>query len=362
MTTPIPEYHGPVSTVGVIGAGSMASQFAALFALRLDVPVLMSDLDADRLDAGIAKAGAVLDRMVSKGRLTAERADQARSRISGSLDPAGFAEVDWLIEAVFEDLEVKQDVMARYEAAVGPLAILATNTSSLSVAAIGARLARPERLVGFHFFNPVAVMKLIEVVKTPTVTDDVIQVAMSTAQALGKTPVLCTDTAGFLVNRLLTRVLAESWRQVEAGVPITTVDRASAVLQVPMTPFELVEMVGPRVAGHVLRSHHEAFGDRYGFGPAVAATGELERFYDRDAEGKILGPSAELLALFPGTDDDVSVEEVGRRLAAALSDEIRRMLDDGVVASKADIDTAMALAAGYPKEGVTSVLRELHSL
>ncbi len=222
MTTripaPIPAYPGPLRKVGVIGAGLMAGQFAALFAVRLDIPVVITDLDQEKVQAGLAAVRAVLDRQVRRGRLEDEWADRAVDRIVGTVGGAGFEDADWVIEAVYEDLAVKQQVMSHYESLVGPATIMATNTSSLSVQQIGSGLRRPDRLVGFHFFNPVAVMRLIEVVRTPLTDPDVMQTALATARALGKTPVSVTDTAGFLVNRLLTRVLAECWHLVEGAL------------------------------------------------------------------------------------------------------------------------------------------------
>jgi 3-hydroxyacyl-CoA dehydrogenase len=359
MTTPIPAYTGSLRTVGIIGAGTMAGQFAALFALRLDIPVLITDLDQDKLDHGLATVRSVLDRMVSRGKLDAERADQAYGRVRGTLNGEGFADADWVIEAVFEDLGVKQNVLAHYESLVGPQAILATNTSSLSVAEIGAKLQRPERLVGFHFFNPVAVMRLIEVVRTGATLPEVVATAVETAQALGKTPVVCTDTAGFIVNRVLTRAMAQAWQEAEAGVPVATIDRAVQPLGVPMSPFVLLSMVGPRVGGHVLESHRAALGERYGYGAQTAKVFDLDALYVTDEKGRAVGPTAEFVALFPADTDVKSEAEVTAAIAGAVGDEIGRMLAEGVVESEADIDTAMTLAAGYPERGITAVLRDL---
>src|SRR5690606_22615024 len=157
--------------VGVIGAGLMASQFALLFARKLRVPVLITDLDQARVDKGLGYIRGEIDKMQEKGRLSADDANQVRELISGTTDKTLYADCDWVIEAVFEETAVKQQVFAEIEPIISENAIIATNTSSLSVEEIGAKLQHPERLVGFHFFNPVAVMPLIEVVKTPT-TDD----------------------------------------------------------------------------------------------------------------------------------------------------------------------------------------------
>ncbi|MTD15984.1 hypothetical protein GIS00_18775 [Nakamurella sp. YIM 132087] len=360
-----PSYAGPLRKVGVIGAGTMASQLAVLFAQKLDIPVVMTDLDQARVDAGLAHAASVLDRQVSRGKIDAAAKDRALSRLEGRPQGEGFEDADWVIEAVYEDLGVKQAVMAEYEAKVGPQAILATNTSSLSVAGIGARLQRPERLVGFHFFNPVAVMRLIEVIRTPGVDEDVVQVAVGTASALGKTPVVVTDTAGFLVNRLLTRAGAAAWQLAEAGTPVETVEKGLAPLELPMTPFELLEMVGPAVGVHVMTEHESAFGERYAVGERSAAVGQLTTFFERDADRKRTGSTPEFAALFPSEaagSGALSADEAGRVVADAIADEVTRMLDEGVAEGRAEIDTAMHLAAEYPERGITVVLTELGAL
>src|SRR5690606_22435177 len=166
------------------------TQFALLFVRRLQVPVVITDLDQVRVDKGVATIHGDIDELLAKGRISADEANRLKALVTGTTDKADFAQCDWVIEAVFEELGVKQDVFAEIEKHVSPEAILATNTSSLSVEQIGAKLAHPERLVGFHFFNPVAVMPLIEVVKTPHTDDATLSTAMVTAAKLYKTAVI----------------------------------------------------------------------------------------------------------------------------------------------------------------------------
>src|SRR5690606_15762605 len=158
---PDKELARPVTKVGVIGAGLMATQFALLFVRRLQVPVVITDLDQARVDKGVASIHAEIDELLTKGRIVSDEANRLKALVTGTTDKADFADCDWVIEAVFEELGVKQAVFAEVEQHISPEAILATNTSSLSVEQIGAKLKNPERLVGFHFFNPVAVMPLI---------------------------------------------------------------------------------------------------------------------------------------------------------------------------------------------------------
>ncbi len=156
-----------VTKVGVLGAGYMASQLALLFVRRLRVPVVITDIDQERVDKGVAYIADEIDTLLGKGRISPDEANRLKALVTGTIDKADFADCDWVIEAVFEELEIKQNVFAEVEQFISSEAVLATNTSSLSVEQIGAKLAHPERLVGFHFFTPVAVMPLIEVVKTP---------------------------------------------------------------------------------------------------------------------------------------------------------------------------------------------------
>ncbi|HEV7622619.1 MAG TPA: 3-hydroxyacyl-CoA dehydrogenase NAD-binding domain-containing protein, partial [Amnibacterium sp.] len=208
-----------VTKVGVIGAGLMASQFALLFARRLRVPVLIIDLDQARVDAGIQRIRDDIAGLQAKGRVAGDEANRLAASITGTTDVADFADCDWVIEAVFEELGVKQAVFANVEPHLSPEAVLATNTSSLSVEAIGAQLAHPERVVGFHFFNPVAVLPLVEVVRTPATDAETLSTAMVVAGKLKKNAVIAKDAPGFVVNRVLAKVLGEAMHAVDTGTP-----------------------------------------------------------------------------------------------------------------------------------------------
>jgi enoyl-CoA hydratase/carnithine racemase len=175
-----------VTKVGIIGAGLMARQFALLFVRRLRVPVVLTDIDQKKLDEAVSYIHAELRKLHSKGRLGVDELNRLEALISGTTDIAQFADADWIIEAVFEELTVKQEVFARVESVASPQAVFATNTSSLSVNAISAKMRHPERLVGFHFFNPVAVMPLIEVVNAPQTSEVALATAMSVASKLKK--------------------------------------------------------------------------------------------------------------------------------------------------------------------------------
>ncbi len=337
-----------VTQVGVIGAGLMARQFALLFVRRLQVPVLITDLDQGRVDDGVAYIHAEIDALLAKNRIVSDEANRLKALVSGTTNKADFAQCDWVIEAIFEELEAKQDVFAEVEKYISPEAILATNTSSLSVEKIGAKLFHPERVVGFHFFNPVAVMPLIEVVKTPKTTEEALATAMATAAKLRKNAVITTDTPGFVVNRILAKVLGEAMHAVDTGTPFEVVEESTRPFGLPMTPFELLELVGLKVGAHVLDTHHAAFPDRFFESENLHKLAELGHIFERDAKGKIKGIDKKALAIVKGGKSPMTAAELQVRIEDGLADEIHRMLDDNVVAAVEDIDLCLILGAGYP--------------
>ncbi|AGW41219.1 3-hydroxyacyl-CoA dehydrogenase [Leifsonia xyli subsp. cynodontis DSM 46306] len=347
-----------VTKVGVIGAGYMASQFALLFVRRLGVPVVITDLDQAHVDKGVASIHDEIGKLREKGRISPDEANRLRALVTGTTDKADFADCDWVIEAVFEELGVKQQVFAEVEQYLSDEAVLATNTSSLSVEQIGAKLKRPERLVGFHFFTPVAVMPLIEVVKTPRTDDATLSTAMAAAAALKKNAVITADTPGFVVNRVLAKVLGEAMHAVDDGTPFETVDRAFAPLGLPMTPSALLDLVGLKVGAHVLDTHHAAFPDRFYRSENLHRLAEHGVLLDKDAKGAAKGLDKGAAKVLAGGKSPWSEADILRRLEDGLADEIRRMLLEHVVEEPEDIDLCMILGAGFPFQmgGITPYL------
>lgn len=338
----------PVQMVGVIGAGLMASQFALLFARKLRVPVLITDIDQARVDKGLGYIRGEIEKLREKGRLSTDEANQITALVRGTTDKREYADCDWVIEAVFEELSVKRQVFAEIEPIIQPTAILATNTSSLSVEEIGSELAHPERLVGFHFFNPVAVMPLIEVVRVPQTSDETLATAMETARKLGKSAVITADRPGFVVNRLLAKVMGEAARALDEGTPTPVVEGALAPLGLPMGPFELIDLVGWKVAAHVQDTMVAAFPDRFYASPNLHAMAEITDPLVKNRHGKVEDLSkAAKKALSLGTTP-VAGEEILRRVEDELAGEIKIMLDEGVVAAAEDIDLCLILGAGWP--------------
>ena len=338
----------PVGKVGIVGAGLMASQLGLLFAQRLQVPVVLTDLDQERVDRGVAYVRGEVDTLLGRGRLTPDHASRLRGLVTGSLTKDAFADADFVIEAVFEDLAVKQRVLAEVEAVVSDTCVLATNTSSLPVSEMASGLAHPERLVGFHFFNPVAVLPLLEVVCADRTDDATLATALAVGRSLKKSCVLVSDAPAFVVNRLLTRFLGEVTAAVDEGTPFEVADRALAPLGLPMSPFLLLALVGPAVALHVGETLHAAFPDRF------AVSGNLRRLVEAGkpgiwtwgAGGQEVDP--EVRALFVVGDRPSTEEQVRERALDALAVEARLLLDEGVVAEAADVDLCLLLGAGWP--------------
>ena len=235
----------PVTKVGVVGAGLMASQLALLFVQRLEVPVVLTDLDQARVDKGVDYVRTEIDKLHAKHRLNNDRANRLKALVSGSVTKDAFADADVVIEAVFEDLKVKQQVFAEVEAVVSDTCVLLTNTSSLSVSAMAENLQHPERVVGFHFFNPVALMPLLEIARAQRTDDESLATAFALGKALKKSCVLVKDAPAFVVNRLLTRFLGEVMAAYDEGTPFDVVNSALDPLGLPMQPYVLVQMVGP---------------------------------------------------------------------------------------------------------------------
>ncbi|NIL42413.1 3-hydroxyacyl-CoA dehydrogenase [Salinispora arenicola] len=343
----------PVTKVGIVGAGLMASQLALLFARRLQVPVVLTDLDQARVDKGVAYVHQQIEKSVSKGRMDKGTAAKLYGLVSGSVDKSAFADADFVIEAVFEDLTVKKQVWAELEKIVKPEAVLATNTSSLSVTAMAEGLEHPERVVGFHFFNPVAVLPLLEIVRGERTDDATLATAFTVGKQLKKSSVLVKDAPAFVVNRLLTRFLGTVFAAVDAGTPLEAANNALDPLGLPMRPLALLQLVGPAVAHHVGGILHAAFPDRFGVSENLRRIAESGKPIVVDDE-----INAEVADLLVVGDQPLTAEQVRQNALDALAQEIRLMLDEGVVAEAQDIDLCLILGAGWPFHlgGVTPYL------
>jgi len=339
----------PVTKVGVVGAGLMAGQLALLFARQLKVPVVLTDIDQARVDKGVAYVHGEVDKLLAKKRVSPDAANRTKALVTGSVSKEAFADADFVIEAVFEELHIKKQVFAELEAIVSPECILATNTSSLSVTEMAADLKHPERLVGFHFFNPVAVMPLLEIVRAPRTDDAVLATAFELAKALKKTGVLVKDAAAFVVNRILLRLMGEVTAAFDEGTPAEVADAALRPMGLPMTPFTLLAMVGLPVAQHVQESLNAAFGDRFPVSDNLKKLidNNVKALWDTAPDGSRTIPQSTLELLSFGSSPSTA-EQVLHRVQDALAEEIGLMLDEDVVAGPEDIDLCMILGAGWP--------------
>nr|WP_246299062.1 3-hydroxyacyl-CoA dehydrogenase NAD-binding domain-containing protein [Nocardioides panaciterrulae] len=354
----------PVTKVGIVGAGLMASQLALLFVRRLEVPVVLTDLDQERVDKGVAYVHAEIDKLLAKGRIGGDKANRHKALVSGALSGGAegvdaFSDADFVIEAVFEEMSVKKQVFADVEKTVSPECILATNTSSLSITEMAADLEHPERVVGFHFFNPVAVMPLLEIVKGERTDDATLATAFATGKALKKTTILVKDSPSFIVNRLLGRFMGGVGRIVDEGTPVPVVDSAFAGVA-PMPPFMLLSLVGPAIALHNNETLHRAFPDRFYVSPALerVVAARKAAYYGPDGS---LDPEVEALLEKPASPVVLEPAEVRERTLAGLAEEARLMLDEGVVAAPEDLDLAMITGAGFSfwNGGLTMLLDRL---
>jgi 3-hydroxyacyl-CoA dehydrogenase/enoyl-CoA hydratase/carnithine racemase len=346
---PKPALARKVSKVGVVGAGLMASQLALLLLRNLKCPIVMTDIDQERADKGVAWVKNELAKLVEKKRMSSESAARLSLLISGSADQSIYAGCDFIIEAIFEELSLKQELFKKLEAIISPECVLATNTSSLSVERMSEGLKNPERVVGFHFFNPVAVMPLLEVARTSKTDDATTATAIAVGKELKKTMIICKDAPGFVVNRLLTRFMGEITDAVDEGTSPEVADNAMRSIGFPMSPFQLLDLVGPGVALHVSQTLNANLGERYRISPTMAAMVKegVRNFYIKNEDGSF-GANPAAIALIHKGDSPSTAEQVRNRALTALAVEARMMLDEGVVSTPSEIDLCMLMGAGWP--------------
>jgi len=313
----------PLRKLGIVGAGLMAAQLAALFLRRLELPIAMRDVSEEALASARETIEEEMAEQVSKGRYDEGKARFLASLVTTSTTYEDFADCDLVLEAVFEELEVKRQVFRELREAVQPDCVLATNTSSLSVAEMGGD-------VGIHFFNPVALLPLVELVRTQATTDEQLATAWAFAERLRKRPVLVRDAPAFVVTRVLTRLMSVVLDALEHGNTADEADNAILRLGLPMAPSVLLQMVGPRVANHVLETLHATYPERFG----------LSQTLQNYADGR------DEIAIREHHPRDP--DEILERALDAVADEIHHLLEEGVVAEAADVDTALLLGAGWP--------------
>src|SRR3954464_9245698 len=339
-----------VFKAAVVGAGTTGGQIAQTIAAS-GTPVVLKDVKDELVQAGLDEARNVtqgqVKGLVEKGRLTEEQAaaqvEEVVGRIHGSTTYEGFGDVDFVIEAVPERMEIKQAVFAELDAATPGHAILASNTSSLSITEIGEATHRPDKVVGFHYFYPASIMPLIEIVEGDDTSAETVSAAVNFAQAIRKQPITCAEVPGFVVNRILNSGISEVWReQEEKGLSIKAIDEGvGAANVVPMGPYFLVNLLGLDPVLHVAEHLRESYGDRF-YVPEglqrLVAEGKLgaktggDGFYDTEGNANLEG------------DADPNVDELVEKLVLKTFLEAGPLLR-GARATHRDIDFGVTAGA-----------------
>jgi len=346
-----------VRRTAVLGAGVMGGGIAHLISQETGLPVRMKDVHTEALTSGMSHAAGLFERQLKRHRLEPPEARRKMALISPTLDYNGFGGVDLVIEAVIEKLEIKQAVFAEIARCVPDNTVLASNTSSLSVAAIGALTPHPERVVGMHFFNPVHKMPLVEVVAAEGSDPSAVNTVFAFTRRLGKTPVLVKDTPGFLVNRVLMFYSMEALWLLDEGYRIEDLDRVMTDWGMPVGPMVLTDEVGIDVATKVAHILHAAFSDRLPVPPwldRLTQDGRLGTKNGRgiyryeDGERKEPDPSVYGLLGLRSRIQSPDADHIVDRMVLPMVNEAARCLEEGVVRSAGDLDLALIFGTGFP--------------
>ncbi len=377
----------PIRSAAVLGAGVMGGGIAWLLSSK-DIPVRMKDISWDAIATGLAEAGRYYGQMVKRRKMRSGEVNVKMHRISGTVEYTGFRTVDIVIEAVVEDLEVKRTVLRDVEKRIPESAVIATNTSSLSLVDLGEGLVHPERLVGMHFFNPVNRMPLVEVIAGPKTSQEAIAKVIDLTRRLGKTPIVVNNCSGFLVNRILIPYLNESAYMLQEGTSMERIDKVLEDFGLPMGPFALADEVGIDVGLKVALILEKAYGKRmrvadimkavYEEGHLVGKKGGkgfyLHKGKERTPNGKVIGDWAKIVQERLHTDQhDLDSEEIVDRALLCMVNEAARCLEEDIVHTPEYLDMAMIMGTGFPpfrggllryadERGVSDVCRSLEAL
>lgn len=342
-----------IDSVAVVGAGVMGAGIAQWVASK-EMPVILRDVSREQLAKGLAAIEGLIEPLVKRRKISKIDARAIRERIVPVAHDVPLVNTDLVIEAAVERMDVKRDIFARLAELSRDDTILATNTSALSVSELAESVPHPERVIGIHFFNPVARMQLVEVVVARQSSPETIARAVSFVQAIGKMPVVVKDSPGFVVNRVLTPYLVEAGRLFAEGASVEAIDRAMKRFGMPMGPLRLIDEVGGDVAGHVARHQKEHFPDRLEI-PEV-----LTRMADEGLLGKKSGagfyvypdkgrskPNERVAAMVSAGGPAPDAETMTKRMALAMVNEAARCLEEGLVEAPEDIDFAMIMGTGF---------------
>ncbi len=345
-----------VTQAGVLGAGVMGGGIAQIIADKTDAVVRMRDINWNALAGGLKAATKIWRRQVERRRMTRGEMQRKLARVTTTTDWSGFARADVVIEAVVENINIKKQVLAEFEAIEKPGAIFASNTSTIPITDIAADAQHPENVVGMHFFNPVDRMFLVEVIRGKKTSDVAAVTVGALARKLGKTVVYCNDGPGFVVNRILGPYMNESGFLLEEGNTIESIDKAMIDFGMPMGPMALLDEVGIDVAAKVAGILSEAFG------PRVEKSGVVEKLYADGRhgkkngkglylykDGKRLGPDPTVYKILGiKTPHPADAKRTVERMVLAMVNEAARILDEKIVATAGELDLAMIMGTGFP--------------
>ncbi|OAV28880.1 Enoyl-CoA hydratase [Moraxella catarrhalis] len=352
-----------INQAAVLGAGIMGGGIAYQAATK-GLPIIMKDIQTKQLDLGMNEAGKLLSKEVERGKSTPAKMAQTLSHIRPTLNYGDFGEVDIVIEAVVENPTIKESVLSEVEGLVKQDAILASNTSTISITRLAHALKRPENFVGMHFFNPVHRMPLVEVIRGEKTSDTAIATTVALAQKMGKTPIVVNDCPGFLVNRVLFPYFGAFDLLVKEGADFVSIDKTMEKFGWPMGPAYLLDVVGMDTGVHAAKVMAEGFPDRMkpDYKGATQLMFEHERLgqkngvgfyqYETDKRGKPKkiadSTTYELLNLVQTDHQEFDEQEIIDRMMIAFCNETVRCLEDDIVASPAEADMAMIMGVGFP--------------
>ncbi|HWZ60561.1 MAG TPA: fatty acid oxidation complex subunit alpha FadJ [Gemmatimonadaceae bacterium] len=343
--------------IAVLGTGFMGAGITSV-AVQQGIAVRFKDTEHGRVLAGMAGVRTVVKERLTRRQITRQQFDDMMSLAEGTIEYSGFGNVRLVIEAVFEDLGVKQAVIREVERVVPAGAVIASNTSTIPIAAIATASRDPSRVIGMHFFSPVPKMPLLEVIVTPETNPDVIATTVALGRRLGKTVIVVNDSPGFYVNRILAPYVNEAAKMLDEGVSVEAIDKALVAFGFPVGPITLVDEVGLDVAaksGHIIA---EAYGARITPSASiqrVLAAGRLGRknrkgFYLYDEQGEKKGVDASVYTLLPtgAQRSTIPDEVIQERTVLAMLNEAVRCLEDGVIRSTRDGDIGAVMGIGFP--------------
>ncbi|MEK7286211.1 MAG: 3-hydroxyacyl-CoA dehydrogenase NAD-binding domain-containing protein [Nitrospirota bacterium] len=348
--------------VGVIGAGAMGAGIAQVITYA-GIPVILKDVTQQQVDRGLKAIRGIYQGRVDRGKMTASEMEQKMALVTGATDYSGFSDVDLVIEAIFEDISVKQKLFCELESVCSENTLLTSNTSSLPISAIAAATKRPEKVIGFHFFNPAPAMKLVEIIPGLATSRETIDDLVMFSESIRKIPIRVTECAGFLVNRLLMPYLNESAIALQEGVASAKeIDEAMVAFGMPMGPFALLDTIGIDVSVKVAEILYDAYGSRMKPAKILSALYQAGRLgvksgagfygpYGESADGGVVGVSglSEIIAAIGDKKASASSSGIPSRLVMTMVNEAVIALQEGV-ASASDIDIAMMAGTGFPQD------------